>query len=233
MSDYTAVQSQMRMNLITCCLPTKWGEFQLSAMTSQQTELEHIALTMGIVDDGAPVLARVHSECLTGDGFYSLRCDCGSQLQAAMKAIARKKRGVIIYLRQEGRGIGLLNKIRAYSLQEKGADTVEANRILGFPDDLRHYGEAKRLLTALGISAIHLMTNNPEKIEALKSLGIDVIERVPLHAGENQHNFRYLRTKAEKMGHFRGNAYEAKQSRLPSVNAGTVMDRFSGAKMHQ
>jgi GTP cyclohydrolase II len=188
-------------HIISCLLPTQWGEFRLCALDAPYKGEEHIALTMGVVDDGKPVLTRVHSECLTGDCLYSLRCDCGAQLQAAMKAIAAGGRGVIIYLRHEGRGIGLTNKIRAYALQEKGADTVEANRLLGFGEDMRDYTAAKILLDALGISAVHLMTNNPKKIEALQSMGINVVSRIPLHVGQNSHNQRYLETKVEKMGH--------------------------------
>ena len=201
MSQPKAILGNRPAEIAGCRLPTQWGEFEMCAMVDAQTGKEHVALTMGTVDDGAPVLARVHSECLTGDSFYSLRCDCGAQLQAAMKAIATHGRGIIIYLRQEGRGIGLINKIRAYALQEKGADTVEANQLLGFPEDMRHYTPAKMLLEALGISSVHLMTNNPHKIEALQSLGINVISRIPLHASQNPHNSRYLKTKVEKMGH--------------------------------
>ena len=214
MRQHKTIHEIRPVDIVSCRLPTEWGEFRLSALTDPQTGDEHIALTMGIVDDGKPVLARVHSECLTGDGFYSLRCDCGAQLQAAMKAIATDGRGVIIYLRQEGRGIGLINKIRAYALQEKGADTVEANRLLGFAEDMRDYAGAKMLLTAFGISAIHLMTNNPRKIEALQSLGLDVISRIPLHVGQNPHNARYLKTKAEKMGHI-----PSKQCSMTRINA--------------
>ena len=187
--------------LVCCHLPTKWGVFTLHALTDPETGIEHIALTMGEVSTGAPVLTRVHSECLTGDSFGSLRCDCGNQLQAAMQAIAEEGRGAIIYLKQEGRGIGLVNKIRAYALQEDGADTVEANHLLGFPDDIRQYTGAKMLFDALGIRTIHLMTNNPQKISALESLGITVISRIPLHSGLNPHNVLYLKAKAEKMGH--------------------------------
>ncbi len=201
MHQCKSVQKIFPHKFANCRLPTEWGEFELCALMDPQTGIEHIALTMGSVDDGKPVLTRVHSECLTGDGFYSLRCDCGPQLQAAMKAIASQGRGVIIYLRQEGRGIGLINKIRAYALQENGADTVEANHILGFPEDMRDYAGVKMLLTALGVSSVHLMTNNPRKIEALRALSINVISRISLHVGENSHNLQYLKTKAEKMGH--------------------------------
>lgn len=189
--------------LATCNLPTAWGDFRLSAMEDPVTGEELIALSMGDIADGRPVLARLHSECLTGDGFFSLKCDCGPQLEAAMKAVAREGRGVVVYLRQEGRGIGLVNKVRAYALQDKGADTVDANRMLGLPDDARRYDGAKRLLDALGVHSVRLMTNNPAKIAALAELGIIVSERVPLHVGETRQNLRYLKTKAERMGHLR------------------------------
>jgi GTP cyclohydrolase II len=148
-----------------------------------------------------PVLIRVHSECLTGDGFGSLRCDCGPQLEAAMQKIAQAQRGVILYLRQEGRGIGLVNKIRAYALQDQGADTVEANEQLGFAPDLREYGMCEVMLKHLGIGQVRLMTNNPLKVAALQQHGIKVVERVPLMTERNPHNDQYLDTKEEKMGH--------------------------------
>ncbi len=168
----------------------------------EMTGKEHIALTMGNVCDGEPVLARVHSECLTGDALFSLRCDCGAQLQAALKAIAEEGRGVILYLRQEGRGIGLLNKIKAYHLQDGGADTVEANEQLGFAADLRKYDMCHPMLEHLGIGSLCLMTNNPAKVAALEKAGLKIIERKPLQTGRNPHNERYLLTKADKMGHW-------------------------------
>lgn len=189
------------IQIVSCRLPTEYGEFDLHALIDSELGEEHVALTMGNVSDGLPVLARLHSECLTGDAFHSLRCDCGAQLQFSMQAIAKEGRGVIVYLRQEGRGIGLVNKIRSYALQENGADTVEANHLLGFADDLRKYDGAKFLLDALGVSAVKLMTNNPKKIDALRELGISVIERIPLHVGKTAHNQKYLATKEEKMGH--------------------------------
>lgn len=187
-----------------CRLPTKWGEFRLHGFVDDKTGREHAALTMGEIDDGEPVLARVHSECLTGDGFFSCRCDCGPQLEAAMQAIAREGRGVILYLRQEGRGIGLFNKIRAYALQDQGADTVDANRLLGLPDDMRDYTIVRTMLDLLGVSAVRLMTNNPAKIKELQNLGITVCERVALHAGRNVENARYIETKIQRMGHLAG-----------------------------
>ena len=162
---------------------------------------EHVALTLGTIDDGEPVLSRLHSECLTGDALFSLRCDCGFQLEAALSAIAAEGRGALLYLRQEGRGIGLINKIRAYQLQDGGADTVEANERLGFPADMRDFRIARHMLDQLGVSRVRVMTNNPRKIETLRSAGIDVVERVPLEVGRNPHNDRYLDTKASKLGH--------------------------------
>lgn len=182
-------------------LPTRHGEFTIHAFEDPSDKKEHIALSMGKLDDGAPVLVRVHSECLTGDGFGSLRCDCGPQLEAAMKSVAEAGRGVILYLRQEGRGIGLANKIRAYCLQDQGADTVEANEQLGFASDLREYSMCKDMLAHLGVKSVKLMTNNPLKVEALKENGIEVAERVPLMTGRNPYNEQYLETKQDKMGH--------------------------------
>ena len=182
-------------------LPTKHGDFLIHAFEESDSGQEHIALSMGNVADGQPVLIRVHSECLTGDGFGSLRCDCGPQLEAAMQKVAQEQRGVILYLRQEGRGIGLVNKVRAYALQDKGADTVEANEQLGFAPDLREYSMCEDMLKHLGIHQVRLMTNNPLKVAALEQHGIDVVERVPLMAGRNPHNDQYLDTKEEKKGH--------------------------------
>jgi GTP cyclohydrolase II len=162
---------------------------------------EHVVLTMGVVDDGQPVLARVHSECLTGDALFSLRCDCGNQLQAALKAISEEGRGALFYLRQEGRGIGLLNKIKAYKLQDAGADTVEANEQLGFGADMRDYSILQPMVDHLGITSVRLLTNNPRKVAALEQLGVDVVERLALHTDSNPHNEKYLQTKAGKLGH--------------------------------
>jgi GTP cyclohydrolase II len=166
------------------------------------TGKEHIALTLGDLSGDTPMLARTHSECLTGDALYSMRCDCGYQLEEALRSIAREGRGILMYLRQEGRGIGLLNKIRAYNLQDQGADTVEANERLGFAADLRDYSMCKDMLAHLGIKRLRLMTNNPRKVKALSSYGIDVVERVELHVGRNPHNEHYLDTKQSKLGHF-------------------------------
>lgn len=182
-------------------LPTPWGMFEIHGFEDTDTQKEHIVLTMGDVSNGEPVLARIHSECLTGDALFSLRCDCGAQLQAAMHRIALEGRGAIFYLRQEGRGIGLLNKIRAYRLQDKGADTVEANEQLGFGADMRDYSVLNHMLDHLQIQQVKLMTNNPKKVEALELLGIKVVERIPHQKGRNPHNVKYLETKKGKLGH--------------------------------
>ncbi|WP_447588979.1 GTP cyclohydrolase II [Aquipseudomonas campi] len=185
-------------------LPTPFGVFTMHGFLDEETGKEHVALTLGDVADGEPVLGRLHSECLTGDALFSQRCDCGAQLEAALRAISNEGRGVLLYLRQEGRGIGLLNKIRAYELQDGGADTVEANERLGFAADQRDYSICLPMLDHLGISAIRLMTNNPRKVNALEGFGIRVAERMPLQFGLNPHNSKYLATKAGKLGHMLG-----------------------------
>ena len=198
----TANEIHQDMQFVTSCdLPMPWATFQLHAFIEQSTGKEHLALTLGNVSDGLPVLDRVHSECLTGDALFSQRCDCGPQLQQALQNIANEGRGVLLYLRQEGRGIGLLNKIRAYQLQQEGADTVEANLHLGFEADLRNYSICQPMLAHLHIHALRLMTNNPRKIHALGQHGINVTERVPLIIPGNRHNQYYLNTKASKLGH--------------------------------
>lgn len=182
-------------------LPTSWGMFKMHGFADDEGEKEHVVLTMGDISGDEPLLARVHSECLTGDALFSLRCDCGPQLHAAMHKIALEGRGVIFYLRQEGRGIGLLNKIRAYHLQDCGADTVEANERLGFGADMRDYNILKPMLEHLQIKSLRLMTNNPRKVKALEDLGVVVAERIALQTGRNPHNARYLETKRGKLGH--------------------------------
>jgi len=183
-------------------LPTDFGEFQAVGYCSLLDGQDHLALVKGQVDDGEPVLVRVHSECLTGDVFHSRRCDCGEQLEAALAQIEKEGRGVLLYMRQEGRGIGLLNKLRAYKLQEEGKDTVEANLALGFPPDLRDYGVGAQILADLGVKQARIMTNNPRKIVGLAGYGIEVIERVPIEMHPKPENARYLRTKKNKLGHY-------------------------------
>ena len=185
----------------SCLLPTPWAQFTLHAFVEHATGKEHLAMTLGDIGNGEPVLARVHSECLTGDVLFSQRCDCGAQLEGALKRIASEGRGILLYLRQEGRGIGLVNKMRAYRLQEQGVDTVEANLQLGFHADARNYELCKPMLAQFGIGQLRLMTNNPRKIDAMTKLGVEVTERVPLLVNRNAFNMAYLDTKAAKMGH--------------------------------
>lgn len=182
-------------------LPTPFGEFTMHGFLDEETGKEHVALTMGLLDDGLPVLGRLHSECLTGDALFSLRCDCGFQLEGALSAIAKEGRGVLLYLRQEGRGIGLLNKIRAYALQDEGADTVEANLALGFGADQRDYAMCLPMLKHLGVCSLKLMTNNPRKVKALEALGYTVVDRIAHEVGMNPHNEHYLAVKKGKLGH--------------------------------
>ncbi len=182
-------------------LPTRFGEFMVMAYRSKVDPEEHVALVYGDVASGDPVLVRVHSECLTGDVFSSLRCDCGQQLAMAMQAVVAEGRGVILYMRQEGRGIGLHNKLRAYALQDQGMDTVEANELLGFAADLRDYGIGAQILADIGLHSIRLLTNNPRKVVGLEGHGLKVLETVPIVVPPNTYNASYLETKGAKLGH--------------------------------
>lgn len=203
--DLIAFRKKPRVRrIVSVDLPTEYGHFRAVGYQNEAGRAagkEAVALVKGTVDGDEPPLVRVHSECLTGDVFGSERCDCGPQLHAALRTIETHGSGVVIYLRQEGRGIGLLNKLKAYKLQEAGEDTVEANRHLGFPADMRDYGAAAAILADLGITRVQLMTNNPEKIDGLSRYGIKIVKRVPLEMPANESNRRYLQTKSEKMGH--------------------------------
>ncbi|MCL1077833.1 GTP cyclohydrolase II [Parashewanella spongiae] len=182
-------------------LPTPWGVFTMHGFEDLKSGKEHVALTFGELEANTPILGRIHSECLTGDALFSLRCDCGFQLQTAMQHIAEAGQGFILYLRQEGRGIGLINKIRAYELQDAGANTVEANEQLGFAADMRKYDMIAPMLNKIGVNQVKLMTNNPRKVNALKDNGVEVSERVPLQVGKNRYNESYLKTKSTVLGH--------------------------------
>ncbi|HRP54341.1 MAG TPA: GTP cyclohydrolase II, partial [Fluviicola sp.] len=182
-------------------MPTEFGEFKLVAFSVKNTGQEHLALVKGSWEPNEPILVRMHSSCLTGDIFGSCRCDCGPQLHHSMRMIEQEGKGVIVYLNQEGRGIGLLNKLKAYKLQEEGFDTVEANLKLGFKSDEREYGIGAQILFQLGVSKMRLMSNNPKKRTGLVGYGLEIIENVPIEVGRNKHNEKYLQTKVQKMGH--------------------------------
>lgn len=185
-------------------LPTHWGDFSVIAYKDEKLDEEHLLLYLGELNNGS--LLRIHSQCLTGDTLYSLKCDCGSQLAKALENIANEGAGMIIYMAQEGRGIGLVNKIRAYELQDKGLNTVEANEALGFAADERDYSYCKEILSSVGISSVRLMTNNPAKIKGLEDVGIEVSKRVSIEIEPNKHNENYLKIKAKLMGHMLENS---------------------------
>jgi 3,4-dihydroxy 2-butanone 4-phosphate synthase/GTP cyclohydrolase II len=199
--EYRRGHEQLVERVTTVSMPTAYGDFSAVAFREKLTGKHHVALVKGDVDGAEDVLVRVHSECLTGDVFHSLRCDCGEQLEQALQRIASEERGVLLYMAQEGRGIGLLNKLRAYELQENGLDTVEANLELGFQPDMRDYGIGNQILADLGLTTIRILTNNPKKITGIEGYGLEVVEQVPIETEPTLQNSRYLATKRDKLGH--------------------------------
>ncbi len=199
--EYRMHREKLVQRVVTTTLPTAAGVFEIHVYRSDTDSKEHVALVKGVINPDQPVLVRVHSECLTGDVFGSLRCDCNSQLSAAMMLVEKEQRGIVLYMRQEGRGIGLSNKLKAYKLQDEGLDTVEANEKLGFRPDLRDYGIGAQILRDLGVRKIRLMTNNPKKVVGLHGYGLEIVERIPLEVESHALNEKYLETKRDKLGH--------------------------------
>ena len=199
--EYRRKKEKLIERVVEINMPTKYGDFRMFGFINKLNGEHHVALIKGEVEEGKPILARIHSECLTGDALGSKRCDCGEQYDAAMRKIAEEGNGILLYMRQEGRGIGLINKLKAYALQDKGYDTVQANEMLGFPADMRDYGIAAQILKDLGAKNLRLMTNNPRKLNGLSEHDIEIVERVPIQMNHNEKNEFYLRTKKEKLQH--------------------------------